>query len=136
RQLEHFWHAGQTGSFRSWLRTITTNRAREFWRSGKCRARASGGSDFLQMIEQLEDPESALSGQWNAEHDEHILRRLMTLMEQEFEPSTVRVFRRLVLENCKAAEVAAELQMTVAAVYGVKSRVLKRLREEATGLLD
>src|SRR5437870_2280875 len=37
RELEQFDHLGRVGSFRSWLRTVTVNRAREFWRAGRCR---------------------------------------------------------------------------------------------------
>ncbi len=135
RELRNFTPSGRCGAFRSWLRTITVNRAREFWRAGKGRARAAGGS-MLEMIEQLEDPVSALSAEWDAEHDAHVLRQLLILMEQEFEEKTVRAFRRLVLDERRAAEVAAELGMSVAAIYAAKSRVLQRLRQEAKGLLD
>jgi RNA polymerase sigma factor (sigma-70 family) len=134
RELGNFTPSGRPGSFRSWLRTITANRAREFWRAGKGRARAAGGS-FLDMAEQLEDPSSALSALWDTEHDAHVLRQLLALMEQEFEPQTVRAFRRLVFDGAKSGEVAAELGVSVASVYAAKSRVLARLRQEAEGLL-
>jgi biotin operon repressor len=42
----------------------------------------------------------------------------------------------LVFDGASGAEVAAELGMTRAAVYMAQSRVLKRLREEAAGLLE
>lgn len=136
KELGNFTHSGRPGAFRNWLRTITVNRARGFWRAGKCRVQVPGGSEFLYVIEQLADPDSALSGKWNAEHDEHVLRRLLQVMEEEFEPMTVRAFRRLVFEGVRASEVATELQMSLAAVYAAKSRVLQRLRQEAAGLLD
>src|SRR5262245_60936083 len=44
RELPQFKHGGRLGSFRSWLRTITVNRAREFWRAGRCRAETPGGT--------------------------------------------------------------------------------------------
>jgi RNA polymerase sigma-70 factor (ECF subfamily) len=135
RELRHFEPSGRTGAFRSWLRTITANRAREFWRAGKCRARAPGGS-FLEMVEQLEDAGSALSAQWDAEHDAHVVRQLLGLMEQEFETQTVRAFRRLMFDGLRPAEVADELGISTASVYAAKSRVLQRLRQEAAGLLD
>jgi RNA polymerase sigma-70 factor, ECF subfamily len=135
REMSQFSHAGRTGSFRSWLRTITHNRAREFWRAGRCRARVGGG-DFGEVLDQLADPESPLSALWDEEHDAHVLRRVLTLLESEFEPTTVRAFRRLMSDGAKAADVAAELGMTTAAVYGAKSRVLQRLRQEAEGLID
>jgi RNA polymerase sigma factor (sigma-70 family) len=137
--LEHigrFEHGGHEGSFRSWLRTVTVNRAREFWRAGKLRIAAAGGSAFLDVLGQLEDPNSELSAEWNLDHDQHVLRRLLATLETDFEPATVQVFRRLVFDGVPAPQVAAAAGMTVAAVYGTKSRVLRRLREEAAGLLD
>jgi RNA polymerase sigma-70 factor (ECF subfamily) len=136
RELPRFEHGGRTGAFRSWLRQITVNRAREFWRAGKCRAAAVGGSDFLQQVEQLADDDSVLTRTWDEEHDRHVLRHLLSLMEDEFGPELVRAFHRLTFEGAPAREVAAELGMSVGAVYTAKSRVLARLREEAVGLLD
>jgi RNA polymerase sigma-70 factor (ECF subfamily) len=136
KELSRFTHAGRPGAFRSWLRTITVNRARAFWRAGSCRATAPGGRAFLGHLEQLEDPDGPLSRVWNEEHDRHVLRQLLALMEQEFAPATVQAFRRLTFDEASGREVAAELGMSLAAVYGARSRVLQRLRAEAEGLLD
>lgn len=136
RGIERFRHPGETGSFRGWLRTITANRAREFWRAGRCRAGAPGGDAFLRAIEELEDPTSGISAGWDREHDEATVRQLMELLADEFEPQTMRAFRMVVFDGRKGSEVAAELGMTVAAVYAAKSRVLSRLRAEAGRLLD
>ena len=135
-ELPRFEHTGRPGAFRAWLRNITVNRARGFWRAGSVRARGVGGSDILREIDELADPTSALSVRWDEEHDEHVLRHLLGLMEQEFEPTTLRAFRRLALDGVPGQAVAAELGMTLSAIYGAKSRVLQRLREEAVGLLD
>jgi RNA polymerase sigma-70 factor (ECF subfamily) len=134
RELARFAHGGRPGSFRAWLRTVTVNRAREFWRAGRCRVRAEG--DFEQTLDQLADPDSPLTAAWDREHDAHVLRRVVALLESEFEPATVRAFRRLVFDGCKPADVAAELGLSLAATYGAKARVLARLRQEADGLLD
>ena len=127
---------GTTPAPGAWLRQITVNRAREFWRAGKCRTAAVGGTDFLNRIQQLEDAVNPLTQQWNEEHDRHVLRQLLTLMEDEFGPAPVRAFHRLTFEGAAAREVAAELGMSVGAVYTAKSRVLARLREAGAGLLD
>jgi RNA polymerase sigma-70 factor, ECF subfamily len=135
RERKRFTPSGRPGAFRGWLRTVTANRAREFWRWGKCRGRAAGGA-LLDMARQLEDPASALSAQWDADHDAHVLRRLLALMEREFEEQTVRAFRRVAFDGARPGDVAEELGLSVASVYAAKSRVLRRLRQEAEGLLD
>jgi RNA polymerase sigma-70 factor (ECF subfamily) len=134
--LPTFRHSGQQGAFRAWLRTIACNRAHDYWRARKNRTPASGGSDVKDVLNQIQDPESELNRQWDEEHDHYLLRCLLDLMEQEFEPSTVRAFRRLALDGASGAEVAGELGLSVAAVYVAKSRVLHKIREHAAGLID
>ena len=136
RELPGFEHNLQRGAFRNWLRTITVNRLRMLWRSRQSRPIATGDSDFLKMLDELEDPGSNLRRQWDQEHDQHVARRLMELVEPQFEPATWKAFRRVVIDGVKAATAAAELGMSVNAVLLAKSRVLSRLRQEMAGLTD
>jgi RNA polymerase sigma-70 factor, ECF subfamily len=136
RELPRFAHNGRTGAFRSWLRQITVNRLRAFWRAGRGRPQATGDSGFLELAEQLEDPDSSLSRAWDREHDEHVLARLLELIAPEFEATTLAAFRSVAVEGRPVEETAAALGISTAAVYIAKSRVLRRLREEAAGLLD
>jgi RNA polymerase sigma-70 factor (ECF subfamily) len=135
RELPGFQHQ-RTGAFRSWLRTITVNRLRNFWRARQARPAATGDSDLVGRFEELEDPHSALSRLWDREHDEHIMKRAMELIASEFAPSTWKAFRRQVLEGASVDTVAAELGLSANAVVIAKSRVLGRLREEVRGLVD
>ena len=136
RELPSFEHSGRTGAFRSWLRQITANRAKGFWRAGKIRPAATGQSSLLQTLDQLEDDNSDTSRVWNQEHDEHVLRQLLHKVESECEPTTFQAFRRLVFEGQRAEQVASELGLSVGATYSAKARVLRRLREEAAGIVD
>ncbi len=122
------------GSFRAWLRTVTANRVRQ-WRRD-LRPAAAGGTDAQLQFAALADPASGLSQQWDADHDRHVLRRLLELIEPEFSPPVWKAFVRLALDGASAAEVAVELDTTENAVMLSKSRALRRLREEAAGLVD
>lgn len=135
RELPEFRHPGHGGAFRGWLRAILVNRLRALWRAGRGRPTGTGDSDFLQLADQLADPDSNLSRLWEEQHDQEVLTRLLHLMESEFEEKTILAFRRVGLEGVSPREVAAELGMSVGAVYMAKSSVLRRLREEARGLI-
>ena len=135
-KLPDFEHNRRRGAFRCWLRNITANCLRKFWESQRLRPRVSGDSAFMNLLAQLEDPDSGMSLQWDREHDLHVTHRLLGVLRPQFEETTWRAFQSVSLEGRSAADVAAELQISVNAVYIAKSRVLSRLRQEAEGILD
>ena len=136
RRLAEFQHNGRVGAFRTWLKTITVNCLRDHWRRGKKLPRATGESGFQDILAQLADPGSELSRLWDLDHDRHVARQLLELLRSEFEPKTWQAFQRTALEGAPASEVAAELGLTTNAVFIARSRVLARLRQEATELID
>jgi RNA polymerase sigma-70 factor (ECF subfamily) len=136
KQLPGFQHSGHRGAFRSWLRTIVCRRTADYWRAIDADTQAQGGSVATAALQEIADPASALNRQWDEEHDRYVLACLLDLVEEEFEPVTLRAFRRLALNGVSGAEAAQELGLSVAAVYVAKSRVLARIREEAEGLID
>jgi RNA polymerase sigma-70 factor (ECF subfamily) len=135
RELPQFQH-GRPGAFRAWLRSILVNRLRGVWRSRQTHAAATGDSDVLRQLDELEDPASDLSRRWDEEHDTHVAGQLLAALEGEFTPATWQAFRRQMLDGARAAVVAGELGISVNAVLIAKSRVLRRLRQEARGLLE
>ena len=135
RGLPSFSHSGRRGAFRSWLRTIASNYSCDYWKSPARRA-AAGDDAAAAALGLLEDPDSPLNRFWDEEHDRYVLRCLLELAELEFEPTTVRAFRRVALEGASGSEVAGELGLSIGAVYSARSHVLRRLRELAEGLLD
>jgi RNA polymerase sigma-70 factor (ECF subfamily) len=132
RELSVFDHNGRSGAFRHWVRSITANRLRDFWRSRQ--SAAINGLD--ESLAQFADPVSEIGRIYDREHDEFIMRRLMELIEPEFSPSTWKSFQFLAFDEKSASEVASQLGLTVNAVLIAKSRVLRRLRQEGRGLID
>jgi DNA-directed RNA polymerase specialized sigma24 family protein len=61
REVGGFSHRGQ-GSFRAWLRAILVNRLRDSYRGRQHRPTATGDSDFVERLHELESPESSLTG--------------------------------------------------------------------------
>jgi RNA polymerase sigma-70 factor (ECF subfamily) len=136
QKLPEFVHNGRAGAFRTWLRSILTNRVRHFLRTRQNRQALGTPQPLNDWLDQLADPDSALSREWDAEHDRHVARRVLATIQGEFNAQTWEVFRLLVLEEVPAAEVARRLGITPNAVYVAKARVLARLRAELRGLAD
>jgi RNA polymerase sigma-70 factor, ECF subfamily len=118
-------------SFRSWLRTVTLNK----WRENQRRRAATPLPVCADsVLEQITEP----AGQdlWEAEYRQYVVGRALELMKSDFQPATWKACWEIVAVGRPAGEVAAELGMTVGAVYAAKFRVLGRLREELAGLVE
>jgi RNA polymerase sigma-70 factor (ECF subfamily) len=135
REIAGFERRGR-GAFRAWLRMILAHRVRDYFRRQKYRPIATGDSDFQGRLDELESPDSALSRLWDREHDEHVAASLMQRVRGDFAPVTWQAFRRHVLEGEPAVQIAETLGLSLNSVLLAKSRVLKRLRQEAAGLVD
>ena len=134
--LGTFEHRGQPGAFRGWLKAILHNRLRKFWRARDRRPQARGDSDLDARLAQLDDPASEMSQIWNREHDQYVLRQLLSLAEPHFEPTTWQAFCRVALDGANADVVAQETGISRNAVIIAKCRVLNRLRQESEGLIE
>lgn len=126
----------RTGAFRAWIRIILIHRVRDFFRSQKYRPTATGDSNFVQTLAELESPDGEMSRLWDCDHDEYVAAALMQRVQGDFAPATWQAFLRHVLDGVTAPCVAEELGLSVNSVLLAKSRVLKRLRKEATGFLE
>lgn len=133
RRLPEFQHNGRVGAFRNWLKTITINCLRDYWKQMRTHPRHAAATGVL---DEWADDQSAVSRSWDVEHDRHLVQKLLAMLEPEFTPETWQAFQRVVIAGQPAAEVAKDLKMTVNAIYIAKSRVLTRLRLEAAGLVD
>ena len=77
-----------------------------------------------------------LSRAWDEDHDRHVAQTLVESIRLEFRPETWRTFEATVRDGDSSADVAERLGISVNAVLIAKSRVLKRLRQKAEGLID
>lgn len=129
----------RVGSFRAWIRSICANCLLEHYRKAKRDAKGdqgTGESKMARVLQELADPVSDLSRYWDEEHDAYLLARLLSKVEDEFRPNTFHAFRRLAIENEPVDEVASGLGITVNAAFVARSKVLKRLRQIAAGMID
>lgn len=130
KELPEFDHNGQPGAFRRWLKNICMNRLLGFRRQQQLRGRPVGGSDFqisLQQVSSSQDPNKA----WDDEHRVAVLRHLTSLASPHFEAQTIQIFHALTTEEKPAADVALQFGVSLGSVYVARSRVLRKMREEA-----
>jgi RNA polymerase sigma-70 factor (ECF subfamily) len=132
REVPGFDHSGRKGAFRTWLRTIVVHRLRGYWRGKHTRPEQA----VEEELDRLEDPRSDVARLWDREHDEFVLQKLLEQIEPEFSPAAWHAFRRQSVDGLTASQAAAELGVSSNAVLIAKSRVLRRLRQEALGLID
>lgn len=118
-------------SFRRWLQTITLNKWRNFCKQPERRMVRSADGE-LEAVADANNLESF----WEADYQQHILKRALAIMQADFQEKTWKACWETVVNDRPAAEVAAELGLTVGAVYAAKVRVLERLRQELQGLLE
>ena len=131
RGIGNFERAKKEGSFRSWLATITRNRIRDHHRCGVKQPFATGGTDAqLQWNELPESFDASLEHSVSeASMNDLLPRRVLDLVQAEFEPMTWQAFWLTTVDGKSAGEVAEQLSLNVASVYQAKSRVLRRFRQ-------
>jgi RNA polymerase sigma-70 factor (ECF subfamily) len=128
--LPTFAYDPQGGKFRSWLRTVMLNKLRDRKRREARAARA-----VAQRPPEAELPDGA-GVFWDNEYKQELTGRALRLMQAEFAPATWKACWETVVQGRATDEVARELGITENAVYIAKCRVLRRLRQELTGLVD
>jgi RNA polymerase sigma-70 factor (ECF subfamily) len=129
RKLPDFTYDRQ-GSFRGWLRTLVLNKWREKQRRPPLPLQATAA---LEDVAAARDDFQALD---EAEYRQHLAGRALRLMQADFPPAAWKSCWETVVAGRRAADVAAELGTTAAAVRVAKARVLHRLRLLLQGLLD
>lgn len=143
RSIADFRHDRDGDSLRGWLRTITQNKVRDFRRRQPPGGAGVGGSDAQARLHELADADlpGSSAGSDSAksygkdEDDVRLLyRRAVDMVLADCQEQTREAFLR-VMRGQSPADVAADLKMSVNAVYLAKSRVLHRIREEFAGLV-
>lgn len=134
--------SGQT-SFRGWIMQIARNCCRDHFRQQSDVVQPVGGSEARKQLESI----AAVAHQHDGQHEPDgqdelrkgsglLLHQALQLLDGEFSSRDVDLFSQLVFFGRSPAEVAATMRITPGVVYAVKSRVLRRLKEEFADLID
>jgi RNA polymerase sigma-70 factor (ECF subfamily) len=132
RKLETFRPQRSSGSFRSWLWTITANKIRDSNRERQRYPASEGGSSALHRLHQIPacDVQLDQDQPMNDSALQQLTHRAIEQIRSEFEPRTWSIFQRCVVDEVATADVAQEFGISPAAIRQVRSRILRRLREQ------
>jgi RNA polymerase sigma-70 factor, ECF subfamily len=129
-------HRDQEGdTFRGWLRSITRTKIIDHLPPVGGVGEGGSGAQRRLLEVAAPDPDAQASADAEAMERNILYRRAVQMIESSFEPSTRRAFW-LLIAGRQPRDVAADLALSVSAVYTAKARILKRLREEFQGILE
>lgn len=116
------------GSFRGWLFRIARNLTLDRLAAHRRHPRGSGDSAMQARLEALPAPDAEDTVVFDAEYRRGLFRYAAERVRPEFRDPTWQAFWATGVEGREPAAVAAEMGLSVGAVYIAKSRVMARLR--------
>ena len=116
------------GAFRNWLFTVV-RRTLSKWRLRSARqVGASGDSAVRSLLEACPAPDGT-QAEWQIEWRQRLFVWACDQVRREVSDTSWQAFWRTAIDGRAAKQVAADLGLTIAAVYHARSRILARLRE-------
>lgn len=132
--IDSFQYEPARCSFRHWLLTIVENRLRNFRRQRNAGCQGAGGTEAYELLAAQPQSNNGHTSEWDNAYERHLFQTAADQVRGDFNESTWSAFCETAIEKRPGKEVAAELGMSVAAVYMAKRRVIQRIREQITFL--
>lgn len=133
QQLPNYSHDPTRGPFRSWLKAVVSNALTDFRRRQQRRPerRGVGGTAFLERLGGFASPE-AMTELSNAIENQAqtITAAIFERVRAKLKETTWQAFYQTIVEQRPAAQVAAELNLSIATVYKANYRVKQMLLQE------
>jgi RNA polymerase sigma-70 factor (ECF subfamily) len=116
------------GAFRNWLFTVVRRKLWGWRAAERSRVRVSGAPATHEALDRCPAP-APPETDWEAEWTRQVFVRACDQVRRAVTDSTWQAFWRTAVEGQPGKRVAADLGLTVAAVYHARGRVLARLKE-------
>ena len=117
------------GSFRSWLFQVVRHRLYRFRDRQARPGQGSGDSAAQERLQELPGREPDPASVWDQEYERRQSAWAAEQVRGQVQETTWQAFWRTAVEGRPGKQVAADLGLTLAAVYHARGRVLARLKE-------
>jgi len=128
KAMQTFEYDRQRGKFRNWLLTVTRSKLSNFYSSTQRKQEPRGSTSIQRLVES--EPSAAERSSWDTEYHGRLFHWAAEQVRPFTQEATWQAFWRTAIAEEDASKVAADLNLSVGAVYVAKSRVLARLREK------
>jgi RNA polymerase sigma-70 factor (ECF subfamily) len=122
------------GTFRGWLYGVARNQLGK-WRRSERRPKASGDTEDLQQLAEVPAPDDAADW-WEMEYQRQSFVVAANRVRPQVQESSWQAFWKTAVDGRTPSDVAAELNLSLGALYTAKSRVLTLIKKEIQNLLD
>ena len=117
----------QRGAFRSWLYTVVRRKLANWRRKQRLQPRGIGDTEIQHLLTQCSVADG-LEAEWEAEWAQRVFAWACEQVRALVTDDTWQAFWRTAVDGQPSKQVAADLEISVAAVYLARSRVLARLK--------
>jgi len=118
----------QRGAFRGWLFTIVRRRLANWRRARRSQPEGCADANNNELLEQQPAPDRTQAS-WEVEWQQRVFSWACEQVRPEVSEKTWQAFWRTFMDGQPGRQAAADLGLSVAAVYLARRRVLGRLKE-------
>jgi RNA polymerase sigma factor (sigma-70 family) len=127
QNVRRFDYDPRRGSFRGWLFTLVVNKFRKLRDRLYRQEQGSGDTTAQKFLQEL--PAAPDTDRWEQEYEQRMFAWAAGQVQASVEEKTWQAFWRTSVMGVRPQEAAKQLELSVAAIYMAKSRVLARLKE-------
>ena len=137
KAMQAFEYNVSRGSFRGWLKTVTTNAVSDLIRKYG-RGRGSGDTQIAQKLNLVaaKDTINELIRTLESQHEQEVLALAAARVQSRVRPHTWQAYYQTAVLQRPSNVVANELDMPISEVYVAKSRMIARLKKEVAALMS
>lgn len=134
QEMPAFQYDPQRGKFRGWLLQTTRHRLHKFFTRQQRAPQPASDTTLARVLD--DEPNADEAARWEEDYRQRVFAWATEKARPEFQPTTWEAFWRTAVDADSVKEVAAQLGISVGAVYIARSRVTARLREMIEAATD